>query len=161
MQRMRNTAVLLILVVLAAGGLRSTAFADEPTPPPPAPPAPALEFAPSHAFAPKPSMTPALIATGVSAMIVAAAVGSYVKFHQAATVRNRGGGAIIDNHFIERRDREVAEQVKWKNRTIGLVIATAVSGGFTGYMWSRRDGYRRVSVTPTGTGAEVSFSRSF
>lgn len=159
LQRMRNSAVLVILVALAAGGLRSTAFADEPAPAPPA-----LRFRPKTEFAPKPSRTPALIATGASGAIIAAAVFSYVKFHQAAMARRHDNvlnPTPIDNHYVERQEREVAEQLKWKNRTVGLVIGTAIAAAVTGYLWSRREGYRRVSVTPTTKGAQVSFSRSF
>lgn len=157
MDRMRNSAVALILL-LAAGGHRSTAFADEPAP------APTHDFTRKTEFAPKPSMTPALIATGITGAIVAAAAFSYVKFHGATADRQHDNvldPMLIDNHYIERQEKIVAAQDRWRTRTIALTVGTLIAGGVTGYLWSRRDSPRRIAVTPTTNGAEISFARSF
>ena len=140
---MRIASLLLALVLLP-----SAAFADDfvVQPPPPAE---------------KPSMTPALIATGVSAVLLAATAATYWKFHSATENQHSRVVFFDDPSWSDRWVDDQNNVTAWRDRSIAMFAITAISSGVTGFMWSRRERAPTVNVTPMSGGMRVSLARAF
>jgi len=102
-------------------------------------------------------MKPALVATGVTALTFGVLAYSYFRFHTA----NAGNILWSDPDAFKKHEEAHRELNGWRDRTIGLTVAAAVSAGITGYLWSARERVRSVNVTPMSGGMRVSFARSF
>lgn len=159
--RVRAIAALCSCLVAAP------AWADETSPPPPPaelaplPPAPTAE---------QPSLTPPIIATGVTAALLAASLGSMWKFRGALEDRNEVAFHIVDDEQ-RHKFRDAAQRVDmWKSRALLFGGATLASVVVTSLLWSRVDMAReqphrptRFSIAPTSSndGAVVSLDGGF
>jgi len=148
---MRIASLLLALILLPSAAFADV-FAVDPAPAPPPPPVEQTA---------KPSMTPALIATGVSVAIAAATVATYWKFHSSAENQHARNVFFTDPEWADRWVEDQNNVTAWRDRTIAMVALTAISGGVTGYMWSRRERAPTVNVTPMSGGVRVSLARAF
>jgi hypothetical protein len=107
--------------------------------------------------APKPSMTPALISTGVTALTFGVLAYSYYRFH----TQSAGNILWSDPDAFKKHEEAHRELTAWRDRTIGLAVGAAVSASITGYLWSARERVRSVNITPMSGGMRVSFAQSF
>lgn len=148
--------------------IAAPAWADEPSSPPP-PPAELAPLPPPPTVE-QPSLTPPIIATGVTAALLAASLGSMWKFRGALEDRNEVSSHIVDEE--QRRNFHDASQRAdaWKSRALLFGGATLASVVVTSLLWSRVDMARepqrrptRFSIAPTSSndGAVVSLDGGF
>lgn len=105
---------------------------------------------------PRPSKVPAIVATGITAVVLGVAVVAFKIAHSTAD----DAPFAIDAAAFEDDKQKIS---RW-NTVMGVTGATAVAGAAVStYLWVRatRSTKTRLEVAPTGGGAKVSLGLRF
>jgi len=105
---------------------------------------------------PRRSRVPALIATGVTGVLVVGLAYSYLQYDKYSDRTSLGAGVGDETH-----EQAAGKLLLWNHRMLELAGATVISGAVTAFLWGRSQTRESFSVQPARGGATLSFGRAF
>ena len=108
---------------------------------------------------PRRSRVPALVATGVTGLLAAGLLVSYVEYDRYANGTSLAFTA--PEARINRHERQVAELARWNHAMLGFAGALVASGAATAFLWGRSQTRESFSVQPARGGGAITYGRAF